>query len=65
VATRYDRRIRFAVVNIDDHRDLAAQFQIRSVPTLVIFKDGVEQVRLAGLQDLSSLVAACDETLGA
>lgn len=65
LATHYDRRINFTVVNIDDHRDLAAQFKIRSVPTLVIFKDGVEKLRLVGLQDFSSLAEAFDEALRA
>jgi thioredoxin 1 len=64
LASRYDSRIHFTVVNIDHHRDLAAQFKIRSVPTLVIFKDGVEKLRLVGLQDYSSLAAVCDEALG-
>lgn len=63
LASRYDSRINFTVVNIDDHRDLAAQFKIRSVPTLVIYKDGVEKLRLVGLEDFSILAAAFDEAL--
>lgn len=63
LADRYEGRVEFAVINIDDHRDLAAQFKIKSVPTLVIFKDGAEKLRLVGLQDFSSLAAAFDEAL--
>ena len=63
LANQYDGRVDFAVVNIDYHRELAAQFRIRSVPTLVIFRDGVERLRLVGLQDFESLAAACDEAL--
>jgi thioredoxin 1 len=63
LAIRYDGRVDFTVIHIDEHRDLAARFKIKSVPTLVIFKDGVEKLRLVGLQDLSSLAAAFEEVL--
>jgi len=63
LASRYDGRVSFTVIHIDDHRDLAAQFKIKSVPTLIIFKDGREKLRLVGLQDFSSLAAAFDEVL--
>ena len=63
LASWYDGRVGFTVINIDDHRDLAAQFKIKSVPTLIIFKDGVEKLRLVGLQDFSSLAAAFDDAL--
>ena len=63
LARRYDGWINFTVVNIENHRDLAAQFKIKSVPTLVLFKDGMETLRLVGLQDLPSLAAAFDEVL--
>lgn len=36
-------RFKVAKVNVDDHRSLAAQFGVQSLPTLLIFKDG--QVR--------------------
>jgi thioredoxin 1 len=63
LATLYDGRVDFAVINIDEHRDLTAQFKIKSVPTLVIFKGGGEALRLVGLQDFTSLAAAFDEVL--
>ena len=63
LAHRYGGRVAFAVINIDNHRDLAARFRIKSVPTLVIFKDGLEMLRLVGLQELEDLAAACDEAL--
>ena len=28
-------------INIDDHPDLAGKFNVRSIPTMIIFKDGV------------------------
>ena len=35
-------------VNVDNERDLAVQFGVRSIPTMIIFKDGKEVDRLVG-----------------
>ena len=37
-------------IDVDRTPDLAAEYQIRSVPTLIIFKDGTPQWRVSGLQ---------------
>ncbi len=46
LANEYLGRVTFAKVNVDEHGDLASRFEIRSIPTLVIFKDGkvVDQI---------------------
>ena len=35
-------------VNVDDEKDLASKFGVRSIPTIVIFKNGKEINRLVG-----------------
>lgn len=47
--------IRVAKVNTEAEQQLAAQFQIRSIPTLAIFKNGKEVARTAGAMDLQKL----------
>jgi len=47
--------IRVAKVNTEAEQQLAAQFQIRSIPTLTIFKNGKEIARTAGAMDLQNL----------
>ena len=42
-------------IDVDRTPDLAAEYQIRSVPTLIIFKDGTPQWRVSGLQQLEVL----------
>ena len=42
-------------VDIDENSDLAAQYAIRSVPTLVLIKDGKEVSRMIGSQTLDAL----------
>lgn len=45
----------FGKVNIDDHRDLAIEYKISSIPTLLIIKDGVPVWTQIGSLDLESL----------
>jgi len=40
IAEEMNGRAHVATVNVEDHGDLANRFGIRSVPTLVVFKDG-------------------------
>ena len=46
LAQEYAGRVTVAKVNVDEHPGLAARFQVRSIPTLLIFKQGavVDQV---------------------
>ena len=41
-------RVVVAKVNVDDAPALAARYEIRSIPTIVIFKDGKEVDRISG-----------------
>ncbi len=42
-------------IDVDRNPDLSAEYQIRSVPTLIIFKNGTPQWRASGLQQLEVL----------
>ena len=48
--------IQIAKVNIDENPDIAAQFGIRSIPTLMIFKDGKHADTMVGAQSKSKLL---------
>ena len=48
IAKEYDGRIAVAKVNIDEEPDLAAAYQVMSIPTLMVFKNGVKVDRLVG-----------------
>ena len=40
LATEFDGKVKIAKVNIDENPDIAAQYGVRSIPTLYMFKDG-------------------------
>jgi thioredoxin 1 len=46
-----------AKVDIDVHQGLAAQYGVRSVPTLLLFADGEPVERVVGVRDQSTLAS--------
>ena len=41
-------RLRVGKVNVDDNLEIVRRFEVMSVPTLILFKEGVPQLRLVG-----------------
>jgi thioredoxin 1 len=40
VSDKYEGKIGFYKVNVDQHQDLASQFEVMSIPTVLVLKDG-------------------------
>ena len=58
-AQKYPLKALFVKVNTEAHPNLGAKFSIRSIPTLVVYKNGMEKKRISGALDplrLSNLV---------
>lgn len=43
-------------LNVDDDQDLAVEFNVASIPTLIVFKDGKEVDRSIGFVDKSKIL---------
>jgi len=41
-------KVRIAKVNVDENQDIAVQFQVSSIPTFILFKDGEAADRMLG-----------------
>jgi len=52
-----------AKVNVDEQPELASQFGVMSIPTLILFKDGQPVDKLVGLQSKASLQAKIQNQL--
>jgi len=55
LAKEFEEQVIFAKVDVENNRDLAAQFNIRSIPTLVLIRNGKEWDRLTGVKSRSEL----------
>jgi thioredoxin 1 len=56
ISNEMEGKVTIAKVNIDENPELAAQFGIRSIPTLVMFKDGEPAAVQSGAVPKNSLV---------
>ncbi len=63
LASEYDGRVEFKKVDVDDNPELAKQLGIRSIPTLVLFKDGHPVDTVIGNVSRSQLSDAINQHL--
>ncbi|HVU18909.1 MAG TPA: thioredoxin [Candidatus Didemnitutus sp.] len=57
ISTEMNGKLSIAKVNVDDNSDLAAEFGVRSIPTLLLFKGGQIADQFVGLMDKATLKA--------
>jgi thioredoxin 2 len=50
LASQMAGRVRFAKLNVDENRRTASRFDVRSIPTLLVLKEGKELDRIVGVQ---------------
>jgi thioredoxin 1 len=55
---------KIAKVNVDEAPGLAGQYGVRSIPTLLIIKDGTVQQQFIGVQQEAALKEAIDSAAG-
>ena len=62
-ARRLEPSVRFAKLNTDEAQETAVRYGIRSIPTLMVFKDGKEIARQSGAMDATRLQRWIEGTL--
>lgn len=55
LAGEWSQRLQVGKVNSDEAPGLSARFGIRSIPTLILFRNGAESARQSGATDFSTL----------
>jgi len=56
IAAEHEGKIQIGKLNIDDNLEVTRRFEVMSIPTLILFKDGQPEVRLIGAKPKSQLV---------
>jgi thioredoxin 1 len=62
-ATEYADKLSVVKLNVDESPNVAAKFGIRSIPTLMLFKDGTVQAQKVGALSKSQLTEFLDSNL--
>jgi thioredoxin 1 len=57
LATELDGKLKIAKVNIDDHDAVAAEYGVRAIPTMILFKGGQVAETLVGMMPKAALKA--------
>ncbi|UXN03395.1 MULTISPECIES: thioredoxin [unclassified Bartonella] len=55
ISQELEGKVRIAKINIDENPELATQFGVRSIPTLLMFKDGEVTSNMVGAAPKSRL----------
>ena len=63
LATAQADKLRVGKVNIDDFPELSNRFEVMSIPTLILFKDGQEKRRIIGARGKGQLLEELREFL--
>ncbi len=65
LAGEYADRLVVGKVNVDENRQIAARFGIRSIPTLLFFRDGARVDQVVGAHPRSTIKGKIDQLLNA
>ena len=64
LAEDFDGKAKICKVNTDEEQDIAVEFGIRSIPTIIFFKDGVAVDTIVGAQSKQALADKINALLG-
>ncbi len=60
LAEEYDGRVKIGKVNVDQQVALAAEYSVRAIPTLLLFKEGQVADQMVGLRSKRDLKASLE-----
>jgi thioredoxin 1 len=63
VGAKYEGKVKFAKLNVDDARESAMKYSVMSIPTVITYKGGEVVETLVGLQDEDALAEKADGLL--
>ena len=63
IAVEQGEKIKIAKLNVDEAADIARRFEVMSIPTLIMFNDGVPTKRIVGAKGKAALLEDLEEYL--
>ena len=63
IATEMDGKVRIAKLDVDSNQKIAYQFQVSSIPTFILFKDGQMADRMMGAMPKSAFESFINRNL--
>ena len=64
LAGKYQGKMKMGKLNVDDFPQVAAQFRIMNIPTLLLFKGGKEVDRIVGVVPKEELTRRIEHVIG-
>lgn len=64
LSSEFAGRVKVAKLNIDQNPHTASRFGVRSIPTLLVLKDGKEVDRLVGVQPKQEIARRLERVMG-
>ena len=65
LAADYAGRLEVVAIDVDEQQDVAQQYGVRSMPTMVLLRDGREVGRLVGTRPKAFIAGVIDRALAA
>jgi thioredoxin 1 len=56
IVEEQDGKLKLGKINIDDNMELARRFDVMSIPTMILFKDGEPKLRIVGAKGKGQLL---------
>ncbi|MGH8928168.1 MAG: thioredoxin [Acidimicrobiia bacterium] len=63
IAIEYEGKISIGKLNVDENPRLSASYDVMSIPTMIVFKDGVEKKRIIGARPKHAMLSELSEYL--
>ena len=57
LAKELEGKAKVGKINVDENSDIAVEYNVMSIPTLIVFKNGKEEKRLVGVRDKEELLS--------
>ena len=63
LALDYDGKVKFGKLNVDDHNQVASEYGVRSIPTLLVFKNGAVVNQIVGAVPKERIAESLDTVI--